>query len=51
MTEIKKDDLKYTAKGNPINMDPLILKKPGGGKKYRKLGYDQKADIWSFGAI
>ena len=48
---LQNDGLKYTAIGNPINMDPLILKKLGGGKKYRQLGYDQKADIWSLGAI
>ena len=49
--QIQKNGLKYTAIGNPINMDPLILKKLGGNKQYRKLGYDQKADIWSLGAI
>ena len=49
--KLGKDGLKYTAIGNPINMDPLILKKLDGGKKYRQLGYDQKADIWSLGAI
>ena len=32
-------------------MDPLILKKLTKGKKARQLGYDQKADIWSLGAI
>ena len=49
--EMPESNLKYTAIGNPINMDPLILKKLGGNKQYRKLGYDQKADIWSLGAI
>ncbi len=49
---INKDSLTYTAIGNPINMDPLILKKLNTpGKKARQLGYDQKADIWSLGAI
>jgi len=49
---IAKDSLTYTAIGNPINMDPLILKKLNShGKKARQLGYDQKADIWSLGAI
>ena len=33
-------------------MDPLILHKlNSNGKKARQLGYDQKADIWSLGAI
>ena len=48
---IDKNSLTYTAIGNPINMDPLILKKLENGKKFRQLGYDQKADIWSLGAI
>jgi serine/threonine protein kinase len=49
--KIQKNALTYTAIGNPINMDPLILKKLTKGKKARQLGYDQKADIWSLGAI
>ena len=50
--KIEKNSLTYTAIGNPINMDPLILKKLNSrGKKARQLGYDQKADIWSLGAI
>ena len=49
--KINKNSLTYTAIGNPINMDPIILKKLGNGKKFRGLGYDQKADIWSLGAI
>jgi serine/threonine protein kinase len=32
-------------------MDPLILKKLNKDTKARFLGYDQKADIWSLGAI
>ena len=50
--KIEKNGLKYTTLGSPINMDPLILnglKKRG--KKTGKLGYDQKADIWSLGNI
>ena len=44
--------LKYTTLGSPINMDPIILNKlKQRGKKTRKLGYDQKADIWSLGTI
>ena len=50
--KIQKDTLQFTAIGNPINMDPLILHKlNSNGKKARQLGYDQKADIWSLGAI
>ena len=50
--KIEKNGLKYTTLGSPINMDPLILKELAKrGKKTRKLGYDQKADIWSLGTI
>ena len=50
--KIQKNALTFTAIGNPMNMDPLILKKlTSRGKKARQLGYDQKADIWSLGAI
>ena len=50
--KINKNLKKYTAVGNPLNMDPIILKKLNlKGKKVRQLGYDQKADIWSLGAI
>ena len=50
--KVQKDKLQFTAIGNPINMDPLILHKlNSSGKKTRQLGYDQKADIWSLGAI
>ena len=50
--KINKNLKKYTAVGNPLNMDPIILKKLNSkGKKMRQLGYDQKADIWSLGAI
>ena len=34
-----------------MNMDPLILKKLNNDTKARFLGYNQKADIWSLGAI
>ena len=44
--------LKYTTLGSPAHMDPIILNKlKKRGKKTRKLGYDQKADIWSLGTI
>ena len=48
---VGKNGLLYSTLGSPINMDPILLKKlkAQGGK--RKLGYSQKADIWSLGAI
>ena len=50
--KIEKAGLKYTTLGSPINMDPIILNElQKKGKKTRKLGYDQKADIWSLGTI
>ena len=50
--KIEKSGLKYTTLGSPINMDPIILNElKQKGKKTRKLGYDQKADIWSLGTI
>ena len=49
---IDKSGLKYTTLGSPINMDPSILNElQKRGKKTQKLGYDQKADIWSLGTI
>ncbi len=49
---ISKSGLQYSTLGSPINMDPIILKKLNStGRKARQLGYDQKADIWSLGAI
>ena len=48
---IEKNSLTYTAIGNMLNMDPLILKKLTSHGKVRELGYDQKADIWSLGTI
>ena len=50
--KIAKNALTFTTIGNPMNMDPLILKKlTSKDGKRRELGYDQKADIWSLGAI
>ena len=50
--KIEKNGLKYTTLGSPINMDPIILNAlKKRGKKTRKLGYDQKADIWSLGTL
>jgi len=44
--KMEKAGLKYTTLGSPINMDPIILNElQKKGKKTRKLGYDQKADI------
>ena len=41
-----------TAIGSPMNMDPLILQKfNSGGRINSELGYDEKADIWSLGAL
>ena len=49
---IDKAGLKYSTLGSPLYMDPLILKEvQKRGKKTNKLGYDQKADIWSLGTI
>ena len=49
---IEKTGLKYTTLGSPINMDPLILSElRKRGKNINRVGYDQKADIWSLGTI
>ena len=54
-THIKKEDLCYSTLGSPINMDPAILKKlaeqRSGIDDGKKVGYDQKADIWSLGTL
>ena len=50
--KMDKNGLKYTTLGSPVNMDPLILSElQKRGKKTQKLGYDQKADIWSLGTV
>ena len=42
----------YDELGSPLYMDPIILKKKIiNNEETRKLGYDQKADIWSLGNI
>ena len=49
-----KEDNKLfsTAIGSPLNMDPLILKKFNNGRvQSNDLYYDEKADIWSLGAL
>ena len=41
----------FSTVGTIITMDPTILRRHIDGRKQRKLGYDQKADIWSLGTI
>ena len=48
----KKGDLAKSVVGSPIYMDPIIIQKykeAGGIQKFKF--YDEKADIWSLGAI
>ena len=50
--QLTQNHLATSVLGSPANMDPLILKEMvNRGKKITKLGYDQKADIWSLGTI
>ena len=52
--DVKLDNilLHYENEEDPINMDPLILKKlTDSTGKTRELGYDQSADIWSLGTV
>ena len=45
-------DMGRTAIGSPMNMDPVILKKFTKGRvETNDLYYDEKADIWSIGAL
>ena len=46
-----KGNLTQSIVGNPLNMDPLILKKLTSHGKIKKLGYDTKVDVWSLGSI
>ena len=51
-TQLKGDDLAKSVVGSPLFMDPIILQKydkAGGIDKFKY--YDEKADIWSLGAI
>ena len=48
---LKGDNLAKSVLGNPINMDPKILKKMARIENDSDFGYDQKADIWSLGTI
>ena len=50
--KITKEGLKYTDIESPINMnDLLVLKKLSKSRKKTHLSNDEKADIWSIGAI
>ena len=47
-----ENEMYTTAIGSPLNMDPLILKKFNAGRvQTNDLYYDEKADIWSLGAL
>ena len=47
-----ENEMYSTAIGSPLNMDPLILKKFNAGRvQTNDLYYDEKADIWSLGAL
>ena len=48
---LKGDSLAKSLLGNPINMDPHILRKMARIDNDTEFGYDEKADIWSLGTI
>jgi serine/threonine protein kinase len=48
---LQKCELAYSILGNPINMEPGILKKLNKNEHNKDYGYDQKADIWGLGTI
>ena len=48
---LKGQNLAKSLLGNPINMDPKILRKMQKLDNDTEFGYDQKADIWSLGTI
>ena len=48
---LKADKLAQSLLGNPINMDPHILRKMARIDNDTECGYDEKADIWSLGTI
>ena len=48
---LKAENLAKSLLGNPINMDPKILRKMKKIDNDTEFGYDQKADIWSLGTI
>ena len=48
---LKAENLATSLLGNPINMDPHILRKMARIDHDTEFGYDEKADIWSLGTI
>ena len=48
---LKGDNLAKSVLGNPINMDPAIMRKLARVDNNTDFGYDQKADIWSLGTV
>ena len=48
---LKGDSLAKSLLGNPINMDPHILRKMARIDKDTEFGYDEKADVWSLGTV
>ena len=48
---LKADNLAKSLLGNPINMEPGMLRKMQKMDNDHEFTYDQKADIWSLGTI
>jgi serine/threonine protein kinase len=48
---LKGDSLAKSLLGNPINMDPHILRKMARIDNDTEFGYDEKADVWSLGTV
>ena len=48
---LKENKMAESVLGNAINMEPHILRKLARIDNDTSFGYDQKADIWSLGAI
>ena len=49
--QLVNSNLAFDTIGSPFNMDPIILQKLNNKKGSKKLGYDEKADIWSLGTL
>ena len=49
--QLVNSNLAFDSLGSPFNMDPIILQKLSNKKGSKKLGYDEKADIWSLGTL